>query len=644
MKRRTQASCSAVMLKIDHKLDDTATRIFISLAMLLLCILIEIFGFNAWYFKLPTSSRGIFHVDLNDAQIDKSDMSEGTLVVHSSGSMRIRTPLYIARLEIYAANSSAFTVALWNDEKPKPGSPKQYSLNAASGKFAVVDTYAHADHARYEINVPVGNTAAIQSLTIINTLHINLWRLLFMLSTAFILCIFAFFHRKMVGNLPAVFAVVAVSVGLCTAMLIPPFAVFDEAEHFVKAYQIASFDFSANREVPIFWISNSDQFFAYRATASPSFESGLEKSDFIRRFASNDYSNKQFYSTTAANYTPVAYIPAAFGVLLGKSVRLPFIAVFYLGRIFSLLAYVLIGYFILKSLKVVQHLVFALLLLPSMLYSASGYSADGLTYLLAIAVVALFLNLLTRPNGTVKLSGILAFSFVAALSAATKVAYAPLCLLILTIPRNRFATPTRAKHMKLLSLFIVGITTLLCLKITLSVPVNAWSIPNVNAHQQLFYIFTHPFTYLDMVFRQFLRQASDVASGCTVFFAYSGAMDTFWQYFCVVGLFILAIISLENEPQILSKSNRVALFLSICLCWGAVATALYIGYTPVRSSSVDGLQGRYFAPLLLPALLLLHNGKAVYKIKPQKLNLALEIACAFVLVLMNHFLLVNFNN
>lgn len=645
MKCETRSAWSALIEKIDDMLSGTATRIIISISVFLLCGLIEIFGFNAWYFALPASSRGIFHVGLENIQNDKSENTADMLVIHESSAMRIQSPMYIARLEVYAANPSpAFSISLWNEKHPKPGTPKQYSVNAAVNKFAVIDTFGYAKQVHYEIRVPAGDAASIQSLTIINTLHINPWRILFMLSVGFLVCFFAFFHRRFAGKLPAVFAIIAVSVGLCTALFTPPYSVYDEAEHFVKAYRLASFDFSIRKEVPIPWPQNSDQFFEYRNESAIPFESGLEKSEFIRQFASNDYSNLQYYHTTASNYTPVAYVPAAVGIWLGKSIHLPFIAVFYLGRIFSLLAYAIIGYFTLKSLKIAQPLVFALLLLPSMLYSVCGYSADGLTYMLAIVLVSLFLNMLGSSAGKITLRSVLLFSAAAALSAATKVAYAPLCLLILTIPTAKFAAPRRAKLLKLLSLIIVGIVTLLCLKLTFSVSVNQWGIPNVSARQQLLYIFTHPFYYMDVIFRQFLRQTEDLASRCTIFLAYSGSLDTFWQYFCVVGLFILAVVSAEDEPPLLAGREKVMLFLTVCLCWGAVATALYLGYTPVGSSSVDGLQGRYFAPLLLPSLLLVHNRKIVYKIKPRKFYFAVEVACSFVLILMNHFLLINFNN
>ena len=56
---------------------------------------------------------------------------------------------------------------------------------------------------------------------------------------------------------------------------------------------------------------------------------------------------------------------------------------------------------------------------------------------------------------------------------------------------------------------------------------------------------------------------------------------------------------------------RILVIGIVVLIW----TALYLDYTPVGASSIDGVQARYYTPLLFPILLSCHSDRFVLPMK-----------------------------
>lgn len=119
--------------------------------------------------------------------------------------------------------------------------------------------------------------------------------------------------------------------------------------------------------------------------------------------------------------------------------------------------------------------------------------------------------------------------------------------------------------------------------------------------------------------------------GTTTSLAYCGTLSPIWTVGLIVYLFVMAIIDGEDENVYIQKKEKFFLALTIFASWALVLTALYITFTPVGKLSIDGVQGRYFAPLVLPLLLLFQTNKIKCDFSKEQLNSIAVLSSFFVL-------------
>ena len=87
-----------------------------------------------------------------------------------------------------------------------------------------------------------------------------------------------------------------------------------------------------------------------------------------------------------------------------------------------------------------------------------------------------------------------------------------------------------------------------------------------------------------------------------------------------MGIFGSLILTEENNMRL---RDRIVLLLGILLIAAGVFGALYFAWTPYAYSYVEGVQGRYFIPLLVPLVIVL-----AFKVK----NIKLECTTVYSLI------------
>ena len=91
-----------------------------------------------------------------------------------------------------------------------------------------------------------------------------------------------------------------------------------------------------------------------------------------------------------------------------------------------------------------------------------------------------------------------------------------------------------------------------------------------------------------------------------------GWLDTplpFWIYWSYPALTLLVAMSSNSSARTLQMSSRMFLFAVLFLCVVLVESAIFITWVQPGKLVVDGIQGRYFLPLVLPFFLLLSNNR-----------------------------------
>lgn len=619
-------------------------NILIILLVLLISLIIEILGFNNRYFLLQESNKGILELNNDHVVLTEMKYEDGNYI--STGekpSLTIKKPnnLDILKIRIdIASGSSAFEIKteypqMQAVEKKMNFADSLYNDKAIVNLKKNIGDEVKLDFYRYNSDT----TIKISEIEIDNGFFFNINRFFLFFSILLLISLFIVNYKWLATKLHFSFLAISLIFGINIVFLMPTYFSFDEREHFVKAYQIASFDLGIEENKEVNWPENIEQFFSFNGK-STSFDTGEEKSNYYGIFDNNEYDYYHYFGTTAKTYLPTAYFPAAFGILLGKALSLPFIYTFYLGRFFNMLMYCIVISVLIKYIKVGKRIIFALGLLPAMLYLSCSYSADPVTYVFSIATVSVFVNMYYSEKNTIPLLNILLFLVCAGIMITGKMTYTPIVLLLLIVPNQNFKMNGDLNYkkkrntvvgIKTLSILIIGLIVVANLKYSSYNGLAQWPVEGVNVTEQIIFILNHIVLYLNICVNFVLKTLPSYFEGPIGNFAYSGMFSVGIIYAVTISLFLLAVIDNDENSYNMKLLGKGYLLLCIILSWGLTITSLYLSFTPVGAQSIAGVQGRYFAPLLFPMFLLFRTNKIKNSFDSLKLNCVL-ITSGFIMV------------
>ncbi|QCT71587.1 DUF2142 domain-containing protein [Eubacterium maltosivorans] len=620
-------------------------NILLVIIVFFVSLLIEIFGFNYRYFFLNENQKGIIEICDSDIKTNNIIFDSGYIATNTQSSITIENSksIDILRLKIILdKNSSAFEIRTQYPDTKK----NERKINLADPLyndqvFLKIDSKVHPT---IELNFNeylknnLETSVHISRIEIDNQFYFDWSRFFLLFSILYVLLVLIFNFKYFILKLHITFLIIAIIFGINIVITMPTYFSFDEREHFVKAYQTASFDFGIEKNKEIYWPENIERFFSFNGI-STSFDTTEERNNYYDLYKKNDYETKRYYDTTAKPYLPTAYVPAAIGIFLGKFLSLPFINVFYLGRLFNLIAYCLVISILIKQTLIGKRLIFLLGLLPGMLYLACSYSADPVTYSFSLATVTIFINMFYSNKITTK--KLVLYLLASSIMITGKITYAPLALLFLILPNKNM--PIIKKNisvfkngfaLKFLMLLVLGCVITVNTLYSSFNGLAQWVIEGVSVEGQINFIITHIFTYANICLNYVLKSLPSYFEGPIGNFAYSGTFSSGISYIVTFFMLVLAVVDNNELPKNMGIKNKIYLLFCVLLSWGLVITSLYITFTPVGSLTISGVQGRYFAPLLFPLLLLFKTNKIKNTFKEVHINGFVICLCTFLLLLL----------
>ena len=395
-----------------------------------------------------------------------------------------------------------------------------------------------------------------------------------------------------------VFLIFWVSLSLAYTCSNPLFNVPDEYMHFYRAYEISLGNFvsdyieesnSAGTELPL----DIDLTSSYSNWQSFSENKGQELSE--------NWTFKSFFNT--ALYAPISYIPQTVGIYIARHLfnNIAFIA--YAGRFINWLAITILSCLAIKLLPYGKEFLTLSLLIPMNIHEAVSLAPDGMVVALSALLVSSVMYLRVVQKSALTISQILLLYALAIAISLYKIVYVPFCLFYLLIPYDRFKYGQKEKIIHaIFVVLLVGMLNLGWLKIAS----NFLLQPGTNGSIQTKYILAHPYRYYLTLIRTVMNGALTLILGMIGDYLA-------WLNVPTIGLFTLIYIIYLARKSNLSASIRFDGQKSVKLVSGIVLlstitliyTSLYVQWTPVYQSTIDGLQGRYFIALLLPLYLFL---------------------------------------
>lgn len=411
-----------------------------------------------------------------------------------------------------------------------------------------------------------------------------------------------------------VFLGLALFVGITLVFINVPQVRYDEHAHFWRAYEISKGNLISRTTNTL---PNSIIGLFEREDGSyPNKEINYNTIKEKIGEALNSEDERAFPVGATGSLTPISYIPQVIGVTIGRILQLSPIIILWLGRLTNLFAYIALVFVAIKIMpsEKWKSIIMIIALFPMSMNLAATISPDTVIIGFSLLAVSYGMYLKFEAN-KIELKQISIFGILCMIPAVCKIVYFPLGLLVLLLPKEKFENKTKRVLSYVLTGLIIFVPYIILNKI---VGLGDYAIAiRTNMMEQCL------FTVSDIV-RDFGIAINTMYSE---FSLYLFEMIGGWNTIELISITILVILlfemflkSEESEKYKFNKKDNIV-FAIICLIeiLGVVA-AMYLGWTQAKQTVVEGVQGRYFLPVIPLICIILSKNKIGCEIKNKNIK------------------------
>ena len=312
-----------------------------------------------------------------------------------------------------------------------------------------------------------------------------------------------------------------------------------------------------------------------------------------------DWSKREMitFSNTAL-YAPVSYLPQAVGIKTARYFTNNVSKIFYGGKIGNFLANMLLCLWALYRIPFGRKILFMILTFPMTMQEMVSMSTDGFTTSLCLAFTAYVLYVSYNEEERIRKKDIFILALLSVLIALCKIVYIVLVLLVFLIPNEKIGGRRKWISFKFGVSVIAAVFNLVWLKISSGYLMEFQ--PGVDAGKQMYYVLTNMGEFYEIVIRSIIKYGNYWIQ--TMFGSLMGALSIKTSpIMCVVFLifFLYEICNykrLEVKPH---KYDQLIMMLVFLGGTGLIFASLYVQWTPWKNEIVEGIQGRYFIPLII---------------------------------------------
>lgn len=384
-----------------------------------------------------------------------------------------------------------------------------------------------------------------------------------------------------------VMSIIVVALGLVYFFVIPVGMVPDESTHFYRAYEISRGHMISEH------VGEEGVGGNYLPNAIVFFEDDTAVIDW------SDKGEVRFANT--ALYSPTCYIPQSIGILIAdRFVSDNVQTVFYAGRLGGFIACIALCLLSINIIPYGRKIVFLIMLFPMSLQEMISMSPDGLTISMSLFLLSYVLYL-SYKSERLKLRDYIILAIACLMLSMLKIVYVVLLFLILLIPKEKFG------GMKKSLVFKTAVITLACLVNAIWLGISSGFLvefqPGVDSAEQVKFILLNIPEYYLVVVRTIIENGIFYVG--TMIGSNMGPLTipvtgVVWVAYLV--LFVYVTASSQNEHSV-RQSDIPIMILVFLACVALIFTSLYVQWTPYRNDIINGVQGRYFIPIIgLPTI------------------------------------------
>lgn len=326
-------------------------------------------------------------------------------------------------------------------------------------------------------------------------------------------------------------------------------------------------------------------------------------------------------SQWSVNTTALAYLPQAIGISIARLAGLSSLGLITLGKLFNLIFFTGMCALALHIIPRAKEILAGVMLIPETLHLAGSMSYDVFVMACSFVYIALIVDMAERDLSR---GGIIGAALIIGALAPCKLIYSLLLLLLLTFFIQHRSNQTETKpgasesrklHQNMRALVILTALSVAAVCISMYM-VNASTIENyASADERIIswaeeaqgytvsYLIHRPLELIGICYRSLLMKTGNWF--VTMFGLYLGNQDPVLNVpYPVIGLFAagLFLIAAGTEYKT-SRAVRAVYLLTFTAVAAALMGSMLIAYTPMSSTYIEGVQGRYLLPVL-PVLLM----------------------------------------
>ena len=382
-------------------------------------------------------------------------------------------------------------------------------------------------------------------------------------------------------------------------IMVTPFnTAFDEAGHFTRAYEV-----SRGRLVSYHDEKGAGMSLIPTDAAYIMQYSTIERDNFKYKYDKNARNlimpGDESYvpNPNQALYSPASYIPQAIGIRVFDLFTDSLYWIYFGGRLFTAIVNMLLVVFAVYLSKDYLKIIMLICCTPVFMTSMISYSADGTLNSLALFFIAYVFYCKNKEKITKSDKIILLIGSV--MLALSKVIYFPLAFMIWTISDKTISG--KPKVYKTIVSFVSFFAFLIWFIIAKSYLFVEYG---VEPNSQMKYVLTHIPSFIIISLKTILVSVLPWLKSLFGAYLYDSQVelnDLVWLGFGIMTL--MAFVSYRRNGdsyKLEKKSDRYIILGILLLIMGLTFASLYVQWTPYKNPVIEGIQGRYFIPLLYP--------------------------------------------
>ena len=489
----------------------------------------------------------------------------------------------------------------------------------------------------------------------------------FVLATAvFVIVLASLIYLKLTKlSIVKIYPIVLTLFGLAYMYVFPAMSAPDEIAHFISAYKISNIMLGERATVTDghviiragdLWLEDTEN--EYKFDVNKSVKEGvlipeggshgkivsskLEEASYkvfygegnLRSRNSGISFNKKTYDKAQSLHSPVNTIPsvyffAALGISIARILGLGSVYLVIFGRLANLAVFVLLTSFAIKFLPKFKEFIFLICLFPTTVELAASYSYDSIIIASLIFFVS-YVFYLAYEKDAFDIKDLIVVTLFSGLILPCKMVYFPILLILFAIPMQKFSVRgkvnTKIKKENTIFFLASAVTVLLSFIIAMYLVNRAtlagYSTSNTDslewAGEQSYtigYLLHNKAKALKIFYNTMLVQIEYYHD--TMMGTYLGHADTVigipYIGFLVLNIGLIFSVFGEGKRGLLLLKDKILVIVSVGFVIFFIFLSMLIAWTPLSSQFIEGVSGRYFIPVILPVLLVLHNNKIAVK-------------------------------